>query len=227
MSRKRLIRFTGDVREHPRYSADEAADYLRIPASTMKAWLRGQNYQSGGKRHVFKPIIEAADPTNKLLSFYNLAEAHILRATREREVPLKNVRLALDYIRQKMPPTRHPLLSHEFLTSGKEVFIDHLGTIINATTQGQVAMREILEKYLKRIDRDDLGMPIQIYPVYSKHLAINASLSSGKPVLKGTGIMIAVLSQRRDAGETIPELAKDYGLNPQEVEEAIKEYAAA
>jgi uncharacterized protein (DUF433 family) len=193
----------------------------------MKSWLRGQNYQSGGRRHVFEPVIEAADPVNKLLSFYNLAEAHILRATREREVSLKNVRSALHYIRGNMPPTRHPLLTHEFLTSGKDVFIDHLGTIINATAQGQVAMREILEKYLKRIDRDDLDMPIQIYPVYSKHLAINASLSSGKPVLKGTGIMVAVLSQRKDAGETIPELAKDYGLNPQEVEEAIEEYAAA
>lgn len=227
MPKKRLLRLVGDVREHPRYSVDEAAAYLHIPASTLKAWVRGQNYRSSGKHHVFRAIISAADPANKLLSFYNLAEAHILRATRERDVPLKNVRSALDYIRKTMPRSPHPLLNYKLWTSGQDMFIEHLGSLINATAQGQVAMREILTNYLKRIEWDVMGMPVQIFPVYSKHIAINASLSSGKPVLKGTGIMVAMLSERRNSGETIRELAKDYGLDPLEIEEAIQEYAAA
>ena len=88
----------------PRYSISEAAFYVRIPATTLVAWTRGQDYRtSRGVHRTFEPLIELADPENKLLSFYNLVEAHMLRSTTERGVPLKNVRKALDYIREAFP----------------------------------------------------------------------------------------------------------------------------
>jgi uncharacterized protein (DUF433 family) len=228
MPKKRIARFTGDIREHPRYSAEEAADYLHIPVSTVKSWLRGQHYrlQNGIFRDV-KPLIDAPERGHKLLSFYNLAEAHVLRATRDRDIPLKNVREAIHYVRVLIPNDSHPLLSHKFSTYGKSVFIEHLGQIVNATRHGQLGMREILDKYLERIERDTLGRPRQVFPMYSDRIAINPFLSSGKPVVKGTGIMISILVDRANSGESIPELAQDYGLQPIEVEQAIQEYAAA
>jgi uncharacterized protein (DUF433 family) len=226
MPRKRVIRLGGDVREYARYSIEETANYLHIPASTLKAWTRGQNYLTGGKRILVQPVIEPADPRNKLLSFYNLAEAHILRATRERDIPLKNVRSAIHYVRELYPNDPHPLLSQDFLTYGKQVFIEHLGSLVSATRRGQLAMRDILEEYLERIERDEIGRPRQVVPIYSRRIAINPLVSSGKPTVKGTGIMISVLMDRANAGETIPDLAKDYGLQASEVEEAIHEYAA-
>lgn len=227
MAHKKLLRLSGDVREHPRYSIEEAADYLHVPPSTMKAWIRGQRYRSNGHLKVFLAVIQPADPRNKLLSFYNLAEAHILRATRERNVPLRNVRAAIHYLRSQNPHDPHPILSVQFATFGKQVFIDHLGQIVNATRHGQLGMREILDKYLERIERDDVGKPRQVFPIYSSRIAINPLMSSGRPIVKGTGIMVSVLIDRANAGESIPELAKDYGFRPVEVEEAIQEYAAA
>jgi len=59
VARRRITRYEGDIREHPRYSIEEAADYLRIPHSTMKAWTRGQRYTTrSGREIVFKPVIE-------------------------------------------------------------------------------------------------------------------------------------------------------------------------
>src|SRR6267378_1643374 len=167
MSAKKVLRLGGDVREHPRYSIEEAADYLHVPASTMRAWIRGQHYRTNGRLKIFLPVIQPADPKNKLLSFYNLAEAHILRATRERDVPLRNVRAAIHYVRTEIPHDPHPILSVQFATFGKQVFIDHLGQIVNATRQGQLGMREILDRYLERIERDDVGKPRQVFPIYS------------------------------------------------------------
>src|ERR1700737_668921 len=124
MGRKRITRFAGDVLEHPRYSIEEAASYLHIPRSTLGAWARGQRYTTKhGKQVSFQPVIELADKRHKLLSFNNLAEAHVLRCTRERDVPLKNVRLALEYVRQALPNDAHPLLSRDFRTFGKNVFL--------------------------------------------------------------------------------------------------------
>jgi uncharacterized protein (DUF433 family) len=214
----------GDVRDFPRYGITEAAFYVRIPASTLLAWTRGQDYvTSAGKHVIFAPLIDLADPKNKLLSFYNLVEAHMLRSTTECGVPLANVRKALEYIRETIPG-EHPLLMHDFEVSGKEVFIRHLGDTVNATRYGQLAMRKILAAHLKRIVRDTHGLPIRIFPIKSRRLVIDPQFSSGKPTVKDRGITASVLWGRNKTGESIPELAKDYGLTQLEVKEAIEDY---
>lgn len=38
MARKEVTRIGNDVREHPRYSVDEPANYPGIPCSTMHHW---------------------------------------------------------------------------------------------------------------------------------------------------------------------------------------------
>ncbi len=224
MARRRPDRMRGDLREFPRYSISEAAFYVRIPATTLAAWTRGQDYRTRqGVHRTFEPLIELADPKNRLLSFYNLVEAHMLRSTTERGVPLKNVRKALDYIRDALPGS-HPLLMHDFEVSGKDVFIQHLGDTVNATRYGQLAMRKILDRYLKRIERDPRGLPLRVFPINSKRLVIDPQFSSGKPVVKDRGIVASVLWGRKATGETIPEIAKDYGLTQLEVKEAIQDY---
>ena len=229
MARKKVVRTGGDVREHPRYSIEEAARDLRIPISTLAAWTRGQQYTSGktGKVHRFIPLIKLADERRGLLSFYNLAEAHILRATRDRSVPLINVRRAIAYIHEQITNSEHPLLSQEFSTFGKSMFIEHLGATINATSHGQMAMRQLIEAYLERIDRDSLGQPIEIHPMHTQYLAINPYFSSGKPVVKGTGIMACMLAARKEAGDSYADLVEDYGLTHTQIEQAIVEYAAS
>ncbi|MHB8524604.1 MAG: DUF433 domain-containing protein [Candidatus Acidiferrales bacterium] len=225
MPRRHLDRTHGDVREFPRYSIPEAAFYVRIPANTLRAWTLGQDYTTRtGQHRIFKPLIKLADEKNKLLSFYNLVEAHILRFTTEkRGIPFKNVRKALDYVQGKLPG-KHPLLTHNFETSGKDLFIQHLGNTINATAQGQYAMRQILEKYLALIPRDGYGLPIRVFPINSKRLAIDPLFSSGKPIVKDKGIMASVLWGRSRSGETVAEIARDYGLTDIEVQEAIEDY---
>ncbi len=121
-------------------------------------------------------------------------------------------------------PGKHPLLTQNFETSGKDLFIQHLGSTINATAQGQYAMRQILEKYLALIPRDGYGLPIRVFPINSKRLAIDPLFSSGKPIVKDKGVMASVLWGRRKSGETVAEIAHDYGLADIEVQEAIEDY---
>jgi len=148
----------------------------------------------------------------------------MLRSTTECGVPLKNVRKALQYIRETIPG-EHPLLKHDFEVSGKDVFIRHLGDTVNATRYGQLAMRKILIKHLQRIVRDTQGLPIKIFPINSRRLVIDPQFSSGKPIVKNRGIVASVLWGRNKTGETIPEIPKDYGLTKREVKEAIEDYA--
>lgn len=224
MPRKRPLRTKGDVREFPRYGISEAAFYVRIPSTTLHAWTRGQNYvTSTGIRRTFKPLITLADSENGLLSFFNLVEAHILRSITEMGVPFRNVRKALDFVHEKIPGT-HPLITHKFETSGKELFIQYLGQTMNATKHGQHVMREILEKYLQLVPRDAHGLPIRIFPINCKRLAIDPFFSSGKPIVRDRGITASVLWGRSKSGESVAEIARDYGLPEIEAKEAIEEY---
>ncbi|MGH9763939.1 MAG: hypothetical protein ACREAC_24160, partial [Blastocatellia bacterium] len=69
MPRRRPLRTEGDVREFPRYSISEAAFYVRVPPTTLHAWVQGQDYVTrGGIHRTFQPLIRLADKNNKLLS---------------------------------------------------------------------------------------------------------------------------------------------------------------
>jgi uncharacterized protein (DUF433 family) len=225
MPRKRPLRTTEDVRDFPRYSISEAAHYVRIPPATLYAWTKGQDYYlKSGHRRTFKPLIHLADNKHGLLSFYNLVEAHILRFTTEvRNLSLQSVRKALDFVQEAFPGP-HPLLTHEFETSGGDLFVTALGATFNATAHGQGVMREVLAQYLKLIPRDAIGMPVRVFPINSKRLAIDPYFSSGKPIVRDKGITASVLWGRNKSGENTAQIAKDYGLAESEVKEAIEEY---
>ena len=53
-------------------------------------------------------------------------------------------------------------------------------------------------------------------------VVIDPYVSFGRPVLVGTGIPTAVIAARYKAGESVDDLADDYGRSREEIEEAIR-----
>jgi uncharacterized protein (DUF433 family) len=51
---------------------------------------------------------------------------------------------------------------------------------------------------------------------------IDPRISFGRPVLAGTGIPTAVIAERYKAGESMDDLADDYGCQRFEIEEAVR-----
>ncbi len=231
MTRRRLefSALPTDPREIPAYSIPEAAHYLRFPVTTLRSWVRGRFYPTESGPKFFKPIISIADGDWSLLSFFNLVEAHVLSAIRRKHrVPLPKVRQALNFLEKKFP-SAHPLADHRFETDGLNLFVEKWGQLINISQHGQLAMRRLLEAHLKRIERDSSGFPVKLYPFTRnfaaeepKVVVIDPYVSFGRPVLAGTGIPTAVIAERYKAGESIDELAGDYGRERLGIEEAIR-----
>ncbi|MEE9256057.1 MAG: hypothetical protein V3V56_02685, partial [bacterium] len=133
--KKRKLKFTDklDPRGVPSYSIPEAARYLRMPVTTLRAWVLGQRYTSNGKKIVFKSIIILPDKMERLLSFNNLVEAHILDSIRrDFSVQLQKVRRAIDYLMKRFDSQR-PLLERSFETDGIDLFISEYGKLINVS----------------------------------------------------------------------------------------------
>lgn len=232
-SQKRRDIYGGrDPREIPTYSFSEASNWLQIPLKTLRSWIRGRDYPTTAGKKRCEPIILPPDANLPLLSFTNLVEAHILDAIRyQHDVPLENIRRAVKYLRQ-CSNSRHPLADHWFQLKGVDLLIEDGGLLVNATKQGQLVMKDIIQAYLERVSRDPSGAAQSLYPYLHRHpkelenepklVLIDPRISFGKPILVGVGVPTAVVANRRGAGESVAQLANDYGCEASEIEKAIQ-----
>jgi uncharacterized protein (DUF433 family) len=218
-----------DIREQPAYGVVEAAHYLRIPVTTLRSWIVGTTYGTGNERRFFKPVIQPAEKSPAILSFLNLIEVHVLDAIRrQHRVDMPKVRRSIEFLKTKLG-SPHPLADHKFETDGIDLFISHCGQFISVSQGGQLAVKELLQAHLRRIEWDDLGVPIRLYPFTRKraldeprHIVIDPFISFGRPVIAGTGIVTELVAERFKAGELSDELATDYGCDREKIEEAIR-----
>ncbi len=201
---------------------------LGLPLATLKAWSFGQ--ASGGGRH-FQPVINPADQPAKLLSFVNLCELHVLSAIRRNhKIPLPKVRASLDYVQEKLGSER-PLLDRDFKTNGIDLFVQHATKLLNVSKQGQQALRGEFEMALARIERDKKGAPIRLFPFsrslssekqQPKTVVIDPRLAFGRPVISKVAVPTAIIVDRFRAGDSLAEMAGDYGVAAADIEEALR-----
>jgi uncharacterized protein (DUF433 family) len=216
-----------NLRDQPAYGMAEAARYLKLPGATLRSWLVGRAYPRGDTIATFQPLIRPARKQPPLLSFFNLIEAHVLRSLRtEHGIAIREVRKAINYAERTLKIERL-LLSKALSTHAGSVFLEEYGRLINLTASGQLAMRRVLEDHLKRVEWDDREFPIRLYPYVStqaiaaRPIAIDPSIAFGRPVVLRMCVSTETIAGRLDAGETVADLAEDYDLKPEEIEEAV------
>jgi uncharacterized protein (DUF433 family) len=202
--------------ELPLYGLSEAALYLRLPIKTLEYWV------------FTRPLIKAAGGRPRTLSFMNLLECHMLAAMRKLyDLRLPKIRKAVAHLSQTSR-FRHPLIEEPLYTDRKDVLIKELDKMLNISRGGQYTIPQIVDIHLERIEYDKKGI-FNFYPFVRertanepKYILITPSVGFGKPVIAGTGISTAVIASRFNARESVPDLAKEYGLEETQIEEAIR-----
>ena len=207
----------------PLYTVQQAAHLTGLPLKTAARWTAAETG------------LLVRQPGKGGLSFLNLVELHVLAALRHyHRVPLEKVRRAVQYVRQELH-LDYPLAEQQFVTDGVDLFIQQLGVFINASRQGQVAMRELLAAYLKRIERDAEGFPLRLYPLYRPDvetaaevaaapalIVVDPTVGFGRPMLADSGLAVAVVISRYRAGDSIHDLVDDYQVPASTIEEALR-----
>jgi len=208
-------------RDIANYTIPEVARTVRVSGSTISSWFLGQ---SGSK-----PVLRIADSRRHLLSFTNLVEAQVLAALRRHHgFSLFEARKTVSFLRTECNDS-HPLANQDLLTDGSGIFIDKLGKLIDASQEGQLAIRDILQPFLSRIERDPTRAPVRFYPFVTasvtrseRIVAIDPRVQFGKPMIASCGAPTKVIADRMLAGDSISDLVYDYGCQPGEIEEAIR-----
>lgn len=217
-----------DPRNLPRYSLAEASRLILVPRATLRSWSLGRRYPAGGVARFSRPVLLLPSPDRPVLSFTNLVEAHILASIRKvHGVSLERVRTALDYV-ERVIPGDHPMASGRFSTDGVDLFIHEMGQLINASQNGQIAMRASMDRFLRRVEVDDSALAVRLFPWIRpdsearRTVVVDPRVSFGRPVVAGTGVPTAVLHERWLGGDSVADLALDYGLDAGLVEDALR-----
>ena len=216
-----------DIRHQPAYTVAEAARYLKVAPATLRSWVIGRPYPTEAGTAYSKPVIRAARNPPPTLSFWNLIEAHVLRSLRtDHGVPMDALRRAIKYAQDSLK-IDNLLLSPELRTDAGKLLLERYGELIELSASGQIAMRSMLNAHLARVEWDEWKFPVRLYPFTSignaekRPVAISANIAFGRPVLVHGGITTAAIAERIDAGESVADLADDYDLRVEDIEEAV------
>ena len=207
--------------EIPAYAIGRAAQIVRLSPSTLRLWACGDG--------VHQALFEPASQAPALLSFSNVVEAFVLASMRRvHGVSMQRVRKALRFVGTKLGYER-PLIHARFRTDGVRLFVEQADKILDVSGDGQAILQEALVASLKRIEwRGDLA--VRLYPWVRagdvgrqpKTIMVDPRHGFGQPVITGTGIQARIVAQRYRAGESITDLAKDYGVDLEKIEDAIR-----
>jgi uncharacterized protein (DUF433 family) len=207
--------------EQPRYALAEAARLGRLRPHTLRRWTRGYRYAGG----LQPPVLRQASPAAGL-SFFDLLEVVFLRAYRERGLSLQSIRRALDFTAENLSVDR-PLLLKAFLHDGKDLFARFQSDagehgLINVSRRGQTAWPEVVAQYLEELDYEH-DIAIRWWPEgRARNVLIDPRFEFGWPVVPSKNVRTELLAERWEAGERIAQIAADFDISEEEVEDALR-----
>jgi uncharacterized protein (DUF433 family) len=212
----------------PRYTFGEAGGYLGLPESTIRSWFAGMPYGSGSSVKRMERILVPA--AKDLLSFYDIASAHVLMSFKAKGARPSDLREIVGELEKEFPDARYPLLGKDFHLFGKDVVLKKAGKLLNLSKQRQFGLRKVMDKFLLRIEFDAKFMPLRFSPLRTHrergkgYIVIDPDFAYGRPIIRGTAIPAEIIANRREAGESEARLAKDYRISTRAVKEAVRHF---
>ena len=199
--------------------------------STLTTWARGYQREFPNRPPVKQgPVITALDGRGGLsVPFVGLIEATVVQAFRQTGLPLQRIRRALEVL-STQGELRHALASRRLYSDGAQVLYDYARReedsqlrLLTVVASGQRVFHEVINEYLSRIGFDDdawateLIVPVTPDPI----LRVRPAVAGGEPLFITGGAPWSAVLSRRKAGESVESIARDYGIEVHDVEEAL------
>ncbi|MFD8969982.1 DUF433 domain-containing protein [Streptomyces sp. NPDC059568] len=198
----------------------ETSSYLQIPRSTLSTWLTGQ---AAGAPLVHR--VEPSRPGQPSVPFVAVAEAYVLRSLRDLGLRMSEIREAASAVRGAFD-TPYGLVSKRIATDGVDIFVEHgLGDLRRAR-DGQAPIHEVVAEYLRYLswdEGDDFPYSLQLrqYPK-AVPVVIDPRFGHGLPVVAANRVPVNAVTGLWEAGESIEDIAYEYGMEPDQVDELCR-----
>jgi uncharacterized protein (DUF433 family) len=179
------------------FTLRERAGYLDIPKSNIRRWARPPE--------AMHPLITCFPQGREAtVPFIGFAEAFVLSSFRRAGVPLQRIRPAVEVLEKEIG-VDHALAAKRLYTDGAEVLFDY------ANKRGE---REVMDLVVVRTQRRQFSGVVKDYLKRIDYVAF------GLPIVFG-GARVGDLVDRFQAGDSVAEIATDFSVPPDEVEDVI------
>jgi len=224
--------------EVPLYTVTDAARIVDVPVSTLSTWAQGYTRRFPDRPDVVgDPIItyvRPEGPRRPSIPFVGLTEATVLAAIRRSGVPMQRIRPALRAIEARMG-IDHALASRRLYTDGAELLYDYAESHPDSedgraalhlvvVRSGQRVFTEIIQEYLRRIEYASDGYAELIHvPAYEHaEVVVDPKRAFGAPIFERGGARIDDVLHRFWAGESLDELAAEFGVPLSQLEDVLR-----
>jgi uncharacterized protein (DUF433 family) len=207
----------------PLYSFAEADRLAGVTRGTSSRWLKGYRYwYTPEERRMLPPITPDPSP-REAVSFIDLVEVVAIGKLREKGFSLRRVRQINEYCQLALGETR-PLVTERFKTDGRDVFVvaetGYLLDVLHGA--GTQAWDEVLDPFLDTLDYEN-DLVRRWWPLGKAELiVVDPDYGFGLPVVRGSGVRTEIIAERHKAGDEDEEIAYDFGVDPEEVEAALR-----
>jgi uncharacterized protein (DUF433 family) len=206
------------------FTLRETAGYLSVPKSTIHDWAR-----PGPGRPALITVFPRSG-AQATVPFIGFAEAYVLSAFRRAGVPLQRIRPAVDALSRTIG-LEHALASKRLYTDGAEVLYDYAtesddGELLELVVvrTGQHQFPEVVRDYLQRITygRDGWASRVRLPSYQHAEVVVDPRIAFGLPLVVHGGARVEDLVDRFVAGDTVADIAYDFGVPHEEVEDVIR-----
>lgn len=205
----------------PLFTLRESAAYLHTPVSTLHAWAHPKDGD---------PLVTVFPRAGRraTVPFVGFAEAFVLGALRGAGVPMQRIRPAVAKLSEEIG-LDHALASQQVYTDGAELIFDYATqsddeALLTVVRTGQQHLAEVIRDYLKRITYGDDGWAERLrLPAYAHaEVTVDPRQAFGQPLVVHGGARVEDLVDRFQAGDGFAEIADDFGVPAEEVEDVIR-----
>ena len=206
------------------FTLRETAAYLGVPKSTVHWWARSQDAD-----HALITCFPSRG-RQATVPFIGFAEAFVLSSFRRAGVPLQRIRPAVEVLEREIG-VEHALASKRLYTDGAEVLFDYAnksGALevmeLTVVRTQQRQFTEVVRDYLRRIHYggDGWAQSVQL-PTYERaEVIVDPRIAFGLPLVVHGGARVEDLVDRFQAGDSVSEIAADFDVPSDEVEDVIR-----
>ena len=200
------------------FTTRDVAHILGVPTSSVGRWLTefwnkrfGSNfggYSFGGGR-------------GRAINFYTLIEFIVFAKLRENGISAQKIQRYHNYISERLN-TKFPFAETKLRTDKRSVWYENSHVLIKIDGKEQIAIREILEPFLNKIEYSEDKIATRFFPLgKDHHIVIDPNHQFGQPTILGTNIKVSTIYSLYLGNETPESISSLYEIPVEQVKEAI------